>query len=151
MPLPWSVKVCKTKCNCSVSSRMVAPATRSSGSGSGMRCFCRLLSFLWRHNMQSFLQSLTPKRNSACAAASAAFAASLARLSTEGLAVHTQGAKKAGNRYSVNIRTTLRRDHQKRNFKVIQSSLEGEDFCLTATIIASGSITEAAWLAILAA
>ena len=53
--------------------------------------------------MQSFLQSLTPKRNSACAAASAAFAASLARLSTERLAVHTQGAKKAGNRYSVNI------------------------------------------------
>lgn len=132
---------------------MVAPATRSSGSGSGMSCFCRLLSFLWRHDMQSFPQSLTPKRNSACAAASAAFAASLARLSTEGLAVHTQHAKKAGNRYSysVNIRTTLRRDHQKRNFRVIQSSLEGEDFCLTATIIASGSITEAAWLAILAA
>lgn len=129
---------------------MVAPATRSSGSGCGMRCFCRLLSFLWRHNMQSFLQSLTPKRNSACAAASAAFAASLARLSTERLAVHTQGAKKSWKQIQCK-HTTLRRDHQKRNFRVIQSFLEGKDFCLTATIISSGSITEAAWLAILAA
>ncbi len=53
--------------------------------GSGQRHALLLppLSLLWRHNMQSFLHSLTPKCHGACAAASAAFAASLARLSTK--------------------------------------------------------------------